>query len=271
MIRPMRISAHQISRRGSRRVPPCNGSPPRGFQASGHAALRRVVSRSAGIGLLLALLAQPACGHKVDRNAESVLRTCQDMGGTYHFRAYVPPWKYNKEYQCSNWQDGKCLGTWSPTGRYLFIISDVPFVNFDSEIVTSLEVIRESGDTASLVRQLIADEAVGEAGSTATFTGAPEDYPKERLGNASGALPGHEIFWQQDRDFQGATYNWYRRDTFLRAAGGHVYHLRFFSIGTLDRPEFEALVDSFREGADPDGAPYCQCRDEHDPAGPSSC
>lgn len=183
----------------------------------------------------------------------------------------VPPWKYNKEYRCTSFDSGRCVGTWVPTGRYVFVISDVPFVNFDSEIVTSLDVELTTGDTATLVRQVITTEAIGFSGSVATFYGPAEDYPRLVEATEAEGLGGHEVLWRQERSFQGTSYNWYRRDLFLNGKEGRRYHLRFFSIGRLDRPEFESLIRSFREDRAEDDAPNCPCRDEHDPSGPQDC
>jgi hypothetical protein len=199
--------------------------------------------------------------------------TCQDIGGQFHFKVLIPPWKYNKEYRCSQWVDGECVGQWNPTGRYVFVVSDVPFINYDSEIITSMDVeivTLPSGGTSALVQNLINTEAVGQTGSNATFYGASTDYPRAVLGSTE-SLEGHELLWRQQRSFQGNDFNWYRRDTFLRGAGGRVYHLKFFSIESLDKPEFEALISSFREYGAEDGAPHCQCKDEHDPSGSQDC
>jgi hypothetical protein len=198
---------------------------------------------------------------------------CEDISGRFHFQVRIPPWRYTKEYRCSSWDNGQCVGTWTATGRYVFVVSDVPFVNFDSEIITSLDVEVVSGVTMTLAQQLIAEEGIvdPEQGGNATFFGEPADYPRVIEATAEGQLPGHEVLWRQKRDFQGSTYNWYRRDVFLEGAGGSRYHLRFFSIERLDRPEFELLIESFREGATEQGAPECQCRDEHDPDNIQEC
>ena len=197
--------------------------------------------------------------------------TCQDIQRQFYFQVRVPPWKYNKEYRCSQWSGTSCVGVWNPTGRYVFVVSDVPFVNYDSEIIASMDVEYTSGSTATLVSALIASEGVGLPGSEATFVGESSDYPREVAAdpNEPLSLAGHELLWRQNRVFQGATFNWYRRDVYLRGASGRVYHLKFFSIESLDKPEFDEIISSFREGAAPDDAPDCQCRDEHDPTNPS--
>jgi hypothetical protein len=161
------------------------------------------------------------------------------------------------------------VGVWNPTGRYVFVVSDQPFVNYDSEIIASMDVEFTSGSTANLVASLIASESVGVPGSTATFVGDAADYPREVVADENGSLGGSELLWRQNRTFQGATFNWYRRDVFLRGAAGRVYHLKFFSIESLSKPEFDELISSFREQSAPDGAPDCPCRDEHDPSNPS--
>lgn len=211
------------------------------------------------------------CGDISLGKLDRALSTCEDRSGQYHFRVMIPPWKHNKEYRCTDFQGGKCLGTWVPTGRYVFVVSDVPFVNFDSEIVSSLDVELTTGDTQSLVQQLIATESIGVSGSNATFFGPAESYPKPIAATEDGGLAGHEILWRQKREFEGRSYDWYRRDVFLQGAGSRRFHIRLFSIGRLDGPEFNAIFDSFREGPSEDGAPNCQCRDEHDPSGPKDC
>lgn len=194
---------------------------------------------------------------------------CQDRSGSYHFKVLVPPWKYNKEYRCTQMEGRSCVGTWQATGRYVFVVSDIPFVNLDSEIVTLLNVEILSGATADLAQRLIIDKQIGLNGSDAEFYDE-QSYPRA-IDQAAPALPGHDVLWRQKREFEGQSYNWYRRDVFLRGAGSRVYHLELYSIGSMDKPEFDAIVESFREGAAEDGAPECQCRDEHDPAGPSDC
>jgi hypothetical protein len=194
---------------------------------------------------------------------------CQDLDETYHFEVLVPPWKFNKEYKCTDMEGRECVGSWLPTGRYVFVVSDIPFVNLDSEIVTLLNVEVTSGDTGNKVQQVIIDKDIGQPGSDAVFVD-DQEYPRP-VELAEPALSGHDVLWRQKRSFEGRSYNWYRRDVFLRGAGSRVYHLQFYSIGSLDKPEFNALLRSFREGPAPDGAPDCPCLDEHDPSGPQEC
>ncbi len=198
---------------------------------------------------------------------------CEDISGRFHFQVRIPPWRYTKEYRCSSWDNGQCVGSWTATGRYVFVVSDVPFVNFDSEIITSLDVEIVSGVTMTLAQQLITEEGIvsAEQGGNATFFGDSADYPRAIEATEQGQLPGHEVLWRQKRDFQDSTYNWYRRDVFLEGAGGSRYHLRLFSIERLDRPEFELLIESFREGTAEQDAPECECRDEHDPNNIQEC
>ncbi len=211
-------------------------------------------------------LALGACGDFDIRDGLLVGTSyCEDIDGSYHFRVQIPPWKYNKEYKCSSVVDRQCVGTWSPTGRHVFVVSDIPFVNYDSEIVTILNVELTSGDPRGLARQLIVGESIGVAGSKAKFFGDGE-YPTE-VTQPEPALSGWEVIWRQEREFEGTSYDWHRRDVFLKGAGGRVYHLELYSIDSLANPEFDAIVASFREGPSPDGAPSCTCRDEHDPQG----
>jgi len=223
--------------------------------------------------LALVLVGGPGCGDINIRDGDQATYSyCQDIGGFFHFKVLVPPWKYNKEYRCSQWATGECVGVWNATGRYVFVVSDVPFVNYDSEIIASLDIERTSGNTASLVYTLIGSEGIGQPGSNASYhDGTADDYPREIIG-VDGALSGHEVLWRQDRSFQGNAFNWYRRDTFLMGSSGYVYHLKFFSIDEMNKPEFDILLSSFREGPTDDGeAPDCPCLDEHDPSGPTDC
>ena len=219
---------------------------------------------------LFTLTASSACGDINLRDGTTAGHSyCQDKQGAFHFKVLVPPWKYNKEYKCSQWEGRQCVGTWSATGRYVFVVSDIPFVNFDSEIVASFHVTRVSGATNQQALQLITLEQIGAQGSAASF--ADDDtYPRPVSYEASG-LSGHEVLWRQERSFEGSSYNWYRRDVFLKGAQGQLYYLQLFSIDTLDKPEFDAILETFREGPAPDGAPDCQCKDEHDPKGVQPC
>ncbi len=215
---------------------------------------------------LAALVSLGACGDFDIRDGILAGSSyCQDMGGSYHFRVHTPPWKYNKEYKCSSMQSGSCVGTWQATGRYVFVVSDIPFVNYDSEIVTMMHVVVTSGNPKSLAQQLIAEERIGAGNSKSQFY---DDlaYPAEIVHEAPG-LSGWEVLWRQEREFEGTSYNWHRRDVFLQGTGSRVFHLEVYSIDFLDKPEFDAVIGSFREGASPDGAPDCACRDEHDIVG----
>ncbi len=217
----------------------------------------------------LALLGSASCGDTNIRDGMTAgYESCQSQDRQFHFKVLIPPWKYNKEYRCSQWSNGTCVGVWNPTGRFVWVVSDVPFVNYDSEIIASLDVEYESGSTANLVSALIASESVGIPGSNATFIGEASDYPREIVADEDGSLSGHEMLWRQNRTFEGNTFNWYRRDVFLRGLSGRVYHLKFFSIESLDKPEFDELLSSFREGAAEDDGVQCPCRDEHDPTQP---
>ncbi len=190
---------------------------------------------------------------------------CEDMNGAFHFRAHTPTWKYNKEYRCTSIVNRECVGSWVATGRYVFVVSDIPFVNLDSEIVTMMNVEVTSGNPKTLAQQLIAAEAIGQVSSKAEFYN-DSVYPAF-IEHADPGLSGWEVLWRQVREFEGVSYNWYRRDVFLQSADNRVFHLEMYSIDALDRPEFDAMLDSFRQGTSPDGAPDCACRDEHDPLG----
>lgn len=218
------------------------------------------------VPVLAALVALAGCGDiNIRDGILSGSSYCEDMGGAYHFRAHTPPWKYSKEYKCSSMVDRQCVGTWLATGRYVFVVSDIPFVNFDSEIVTMMHVEITAGNPKTLAQQLIAEEAIGQVTSKAKFYD-DADYPA-LIEYADPGLSGWELLWRQEREFEGTSYNWYRRDVFLQGAGTRVFHLELYSIDTLNKPEFDALIGSFREGLSPDGAPDCACRDEHDPLG----
>lgn len=214
----------------------------------------------------LALLGSAACGDVNIRDGMTAgHENCQSYDNQFHFKVLIPPWKYNKEYRCSQWSGTTCVGVWNATGRYVWVVSDVPFVNYDSEIIASMDVEYEAGSTANLVSALVASEGVGVSGSNATYIGEAADYPREILEDTSGSLGGHELLWRQDRTFDNNTFNWYRRDVYLRGVSGRVYHLKFFSIELLDKPEFDKLISTFREGPADDDGVNCPCRDEHDP------
>ncbi len=219
---------------------------------------------------LASLLLVASCGDfDIRQSSLAGASYCQNQGEQFHFQVLAPPWKYNKEYKCTEMSGRNCVGEWRPTGRYVWVVSDIPFVNLDSEIVTLLNVEITSGNTKTLVNNVIIDKSIGQPGSNAAFE-TEEAFPRE-LTFASPALTGHDVLWRQERSFEGRSYNWYRRDVFLKGDTGRVYHLEFYSIGSLDKPEFDAVIESFREGAAPDGAPNCTCRDEHDPDGSQDC
>lgn len=161
--------------------------------------------------------------------------------------------------------NGQCVSSWVATGRYVYVVSDIPFVNLDSEIVTLMHVQIKSGDPRTLAQQLINEENIGQISSKAEFYDDAE-YPL-LVEYADPGLSGWQVLWRQNRDYEGSSYDWYRRDVFLRASGNRVFHLEMYSIDRLDTPEFDAMIGSLREGVSPDGAPDCTCRDEHDPLG----
>ena len=111
---------------------------------------------------LVALVALGGCGDFDIRDGIlSGSSYCEDKGGAFHFRAHTPPWKYNKEYKCSSVVNRECVGSWLATGRYVFVVSDIPFVNYDSEIITMMHVQVTAGNPKTLAQQLIAEEAIG--------------------------------------------------------------------------------------------------------------
>jgi len=222
------------------------------------------------VTLALALLGATSCGDVNIRDGMTAgYQYCQSYDNMFHFKVLIPPWKYSREYRCSQCNAGTCVGVWNPTGRHVWVVSDVPFVNYDSEIIASMDVEYESGSTANLVSALISAEGVGVPGTNASFQGDAADYPKEILADEEGSLPGHELLWRQNRTFDGNTFNWYRRDVFLRGAGGRVYHLKFFSIETMDKPEFDTLISTFREGQAEDGGVNCPIQEGRDPDAPN--
>jgi len=222
------------------------------------------------MALGLVLVGSTSCGDVNIRDGMTAgYESCQSYDNQFHFKVLIPPWKYNREFRCDNCIDGTCIGTWNPTDRYVWVVSDVPFVNYDSEIITSMDVEYVTGSTANLVSALIATEGVGLPGSNATYMGDAATYPREIFPDFEGSLPGHELLWRQDRSFEGNLFNWYRRDVFLQGAAGRVYHLKFFSIESLDKPEFDKLVSTFREGIADDGGENCPVQDGHDPSIPN--
>lgn len=223
------------------------------------------------VTLGLALLSSTSCGDVNVRDGMTAgYRYCQSYDDRFHFKVLIPPWKYSKEYRCSQCNAGTCVGVWNPTGRHVWVVSDVPFVNYDSEIIASMDVEYESGSTANLVSSLVLSEGVGNPGSNASYVGDSAQYPKEIVADPEGGLGGHELLWRQDRTFEGNNFNWYRRDVFLRSnITSAVYHLKFFSIETLNKPEFDKIISTFREGSAVDGGESCPIEDGHNPADPN--
>jgi len=190
---------------------------------------------------------------------------CQDMGASYHFKVFVPPWKYRREYKCTD-GDFKDCKQWSPTGRFIFVVTDVPFVSFDSEMIDSLTVEALSTNALTATQQKIAEI---QADDTATLEDKGKDTSYRTWTTDAGKMV-YDVFWKQDRAFDNKVYTWSRRDVFI-AGSGHTFHLEFFSIHDMDRPDFKSLIASFDEGPAPDGSPKCICMDDHlDPQQPCS-
>ena len=180
---------------------------------------------------------------------------CQDLDGTFHFRARVPPLKYRAEYQCTQGDYMSCLH-WEPTGRYVFVVTDLPFVNWETELVSILYVEEEAGTAEAL-----AAEELGEIRSNDKASLADPDDPI-RMGETDSGAPYYEIFWSEVRGKEPKTYEWSRRDVFIQA-GARVFHLSFLSVYGLDRPDFDEIVTTFQAGPAPDGGEDCPCLDEH--------
>jgi hypothetical protein len=186
------------------------------------------------------------------------MSTCQDIRGRYHFSVFVPPWKYVREYRCEDGDFRNC-NSWSPTGRYVFVVSDAPFVSFDSEIITSLTVEELHGSAANLAESRIREV---EADQEAELIPASEDQDYRQL-ETKGGYSVYDIGWRQQRSFEGKDYKWYRRDSYVQVESNRVFHMEFFSLFSLWLPEFDVLVESFELGPAPDEGERCQCRDEH--------
>ncbi len=216
--------------------------------------------------LLLSLIPHyTACGD-VDggKGGFSGMSTCQDIEERFHFRVFVPPWKHVREYLCED-GDFRSCNLWTPTGRFVFVVSDSPFVSFDSEIITSLtiEEISSSGSTSTekLLKEIAADANA--------FLDPFSEEEDVQIHETLDGLKVYDVYWRQIRFFEGKTYDWHRRDSFIEIIPGLVYHLEFFSLFTMKRPEFDLLVKSFTLGPAPDGAPRCHCMDERaDPPEP---
>ena len=207
------------------------------------------------VGLLVFLV---GCGDVNARKGGSTgMDTCQDIHEQYHFRVFIPPWKYVREYRCDDGDFRNC-NLWTPTGRYVFVVSDAPFVSFDSEIITSLTVEEVSASGVAAVGELMS-EIDADAESTLVPPSADEDY---RVYETEAGDTVYDVFWRQMRNFEGKDYKWHRRDAFVEVGTNRLFHLEFFSLHTLQQPEFDVLVKSFTEGPAPGGAPRCVCVDE---------
>ncbi len=207
---------------------------------------------------MLIVFTLSACGNINARKGETRgMSFCQDMEGRFHFSVFIPPWKHVREYRCDDGDFRNC-NQWTPTGRYVFVVSDSPFVSFDSEIITSL-TIEETTETASdLVNSLLNDIRYDNEAALDPFTEDEEFYVHKTYEGKTV----YDVYWTQTRDFDGKSYQWNRRDAFIETGLGSVYHLEFFSIKTMKKPEFDLLVESFVLGPAPDGAPHCECMDE---------
>lgn len=182
---------------------------------------------------------------------------CQDLAARYHFKVFVPPWKHRKEYRCEQGDFRNCT-RWAPTGRYVFVVSDSPFVNFDSEIIVSLTVETLQGQALTHVQARI-NEVNSDPEAELIPASSEQDY---RIMETLAGASVYDLMWRQKRTFESNTYKWYRRDAYVQVSST-VYHLEFFSILSLAHPEFDALVKSFDTGPAEDGAPRCTCMDEH--------
>lgn len=199
------------------------------------------------------------CGDANGRSGiYSGMSYCQDLGASYHFKAFVPPWKHRKEYRCDQGDFRNC-SHWTPTGRFVFVVSESPFVNFDSEIIVSLTVEPLAGNALTHVQARIAE--VNQDSKAELLPASTEKAYYEFSTDAGQAVL--DLYWRQKRTFENKEYNWHRRDSYIQTTAAIVYHLEFFSIMTMSQPEFDALVKSFQVGAAPDGAPHCVCKDEH--------
>jgi len=215
--------------------------------------------------LALTGAASAACNEANGANPYAGMATCQDMAANFHFKVFVPPWKYRREYKCVD-GDFKDCKQWSPTGRYVFVVTDVPFVSFDSEMIDSLTVEALSGDALTATQQKIAEI---QADSTATLENKGKDNPYRTWTTDAGKTV-YDVFWKQERVFDRKSYTWSRRDAYI-AGTGHGYHLEFFSIYDIDRSDFKSLIASFEKGPAPGGSPKCVCLDDHlDPPQPCS-
>lgn len=212
----------------------------------------------AGIAAALLILSG-GCG-KVDGRSGPYagMQYCQNLGEQYHFKGFIPPWKYRKEYRCEEGDFRNCT-RWSATGRYVFVVSDSPFVNFDSEIIVSLTIEKLQGNALNHAQARIS-EINSDPDAELIPASSEQDY---RVLETTAGAAVYDVMWRQKRSFESTTYNWYRRDGYVQVSSNNVWHLEFFSILELDHPEFDALVKSFETDPAPDGAPRCICLDEH--------
>ncbi len=210
------------------------------------------MARWAGAVSLLLLLAG-ACG--IDgRQPHAAAVWCQDLEGSFHFLARVPPLKYRAEYKCVDGDYQNCRA-WEPTGRYVFVVTDVPFINWETELVTILYVDREALQADAAAQKLLQEILENEKATL-----RDPEAPIQR-GETDSGLALQEIFWKETRGTK-TLYDWRRRDVFIQGAAGS-YHLAFLSVYSLDRPDIDEIVESFREGPAPDQGEGCPCLDEH--------
>ena len=99
--------------------------------------------------MLITALALASCGAINARDGVLAGASyCQDFNGYFHFKAHVPPWKYNKEYKCTNVQNRQCVGTWLATGRYVFVVSAV--------LVPAVTELLKKWQAAAQIKQAVA-------------------------------------------------------------------------------------------------------------------
>lgn len=209
---------------------------------------------------LLIPLIQPfsACGNEnAGKGGYAGMSTCQDLEERFHFRVFVPPWKHVREYQCDDGDFRRC-NLWTPTGRFVFVVSDSPFVSFDSEIITSLTFEERNSTGSREVEKLLKEIAADADAALDPFSDEEDVQIHETL----EGLKVYDVYWKQIRLFEDRVYDWHRRDSFIETGQGRLYHLEFFSLFTLKKPEFDLLVRSFALGPASNGAPRCNCMDE---------
>ena len=213
---------------------------------------RRERARSLWAGTALLVLAS-ACGAN-GRQPQAGTTWCQDRGGDFHFLARVPPLKYRAEYKCVDGDYQHC-NEWQPTGRYVFVVTDVPFINWETELVTILYVEKEAERADAAAQDQLQDILNNDK---ATLLDSEEPI---RQGETKSGLAFQEIFWQETRGTK-TRYDWRRRDVFIQGSAGS-YHLAFLSVYSLDRPDIDEIIESFQEGPAPDEGQGCPCLDEH--------